>query len=86
MSRVIVFHSTYGCETGCCGHVIEVEGENVKRFYFSHPDSRWPGPWPAPYIVTDKERIDFIRELVTEELGKEHVADIDWDACVVSGE
>jgi hypothetical protein len=40
--RVKVYHSTYGCETGCCGHVIELIGEKPgyarqSKFEFDHP-------------------------------------------------
>lgn len=39
MIKVRVYHSYYGCETGCCGHVIELE-DGIKRrshFEFTHP-------------------------------------------------
>lgn len=67
--KIIVVHQYYGCETGCCGHVVEVDGERVGDFHFGHP-----------YQI---EASDFVRELVTKECGEEHVKDIDWDHCVV---
>jgi hypothetical protein len=33
--KVIVYHALYGCETGCCGHVIKVGDE--EKFEFMHP-------------------------------------------------
>lgn len=36
--RVRVYHSMYGCDTGCCGHVVEVDGR--EEFDFAHPDDR----------------------------------------------
>jgi hypothetical protein len=39
--KVVVYHSMYGCDTGCCGHVVELQeddGEAVKEaFEFDHP-------------------------------------------------
>ncbi len=67
--RVIVLHRYFGCSSGCCGHAIEVDGEE-KSFDFEHPYSR-----------TNEE---FIRELVTEKYGAEHVKDIDFENCVIS--
>lgn len=75
--KIIVYHSEYGCESGCCGHVIEVtEGEDPRplekrvRFHFEHP-----------YGVEARE---FAEKLVREEFGQEHIADLDWDNCVIS--
>jgi len=66
--RVVVYHSSYGCETGCCGHTIELE-DGRKDFAFEHP---WEG----------KEDLrSFAEELVREAFGEEHVADLDWDEC-----
>lgn len=68
--RVVVYHSYYGCDTGCCGHVIMVDGEQRGEFTFNHPDSDDPLQWA--------------KDLVEEELGPEHVADLDWDNCYIS--
>jgi hypothetical protein len=81
--RVVVFHSGYGCETGCCGHVVAwVEGEvdpdypdlsdglRSKRFSFDHPpDGADPRAWAE--------------QLVTKTFGAEHVADLDWAHCLI---
>ena len=71
MTRVVVLHSGYGCDTGCCGHVVELDGERV-GFEFSHP-----------YSDDEGEIREFVRDLVTEQCGAEHVGDIDWDECIV---
>lgn len=76
MSRVIVFHARYGCETGCCGHVVQVgDGDWTEdNFQFTHP-----------YVARTSEEIrNWIQELVTEQAGAEHVADIDWENCLVT--
>jgi hypothetical protein len=38
--KVDIRHTWYGCETGCCGHSIEVDGEGRSGylFFFEHPD------------------------------------------------
>ena len=33
--KVKVYHSYYGCDTGCCGHVVEVGDK--EKFEFTHP-------------------------------------------------
>ena len=69
MAKVIVYHSYYPCDTGCCGHVVSIEG-GESSFEFSHP--------------CNKDFRAFVKELVTKTFGAEHVADIDWDNCIVS--
>jgi hypothetical protein len=42
MPRIVICHGDYGCDTGCCGHRIEVDGErlgNRKTSFFAHPDN-----------------------------------------------
>jgi hypothetical protein len=51
MPRVLVVHSAYGCDTGCCGHVVEVDDRQID-FQFAHPSG------------TDARR--FAEELVRE--------------------
>lgn len=69
MSRVIVYHGGYGCDTGCCGHYVDLD-DDTSNMSFDHPE---PGE-------SDE---DFIKRLVTEKFGEEHVADIDWENCQV---
>lgn len=71
-TRVIVYHRGYGCATGCCGHAVQVDGnEGNEQFMFEHP-----------YRQTAEE---FIKRIVIEEMGAAHVADIDWANCIVVG-
>jgi len=72
MSQIIVSHAGYGCESGCCGHVIYLDGEQVPGFHFDHP-----------YGNSDEEKLRFAKELVEDVLGPEHVADLDWENCWV---
>ena len=75
MPRVVVFHGYYGCETGCCGHYLEVDDKEIK-FEFDHP-------WSA---VTDDDRKKYAEDFIRQHLGEEHVADLDWENSVVLAE
>lgn len=79
--KAIVYHTGYGCDTGCCGHVVSLEDESGNetkhQFEFEHPDGEYRKMTPG-----EKEKA-FIRDLVTEVCGAEHVADIDFDECVI---
>jgi len=71
--KVIVYHSVYGCESGCCGHTVELQHEDGKRqhqFKFSHPYG--------------EDTIEYAKELVRETFGEEHTKDLDWEHCVIS--
>lgn len=71
--KVIVYHSFYGCESGCCGHTVEIEHEDGKiqsKFEFSHPHK--------------DDTKEYAKALVTDVFGEEHVKDLDWDNCIIS--
>lgn len=71
--KIVVYHRMYGCDTGCCGHAITVDGEEVaESFAFSHPDSN-----------SDEDKLSFAREMVYDQFGAEHVADLDWENSFV---
>jgi hypothetical protein len=66
--RIIVFHGLYGCETGCCGHFVRLDdGDDL--FQFEHPYGEDP-------------RV-FAEDMVRRQFGPEHVADLDWEQCVI---
>lgn len=67
--RVVVLHQYYDCNTGCCGHIIEVNGE-AGEFTFSHPYGEDFREWAE--------------DLVREEYGEDHVKDLDWENCILS--
>lgn len=71
MNKIIVFHAEYGCDTGCCGHVVRMIGGREK-FNFDHPYSDDKTKYRA-----------FAEDLVREVFGDEHVADLDWENCVI---
>lgn len=69
--KIVVTHRGYGCDTGCCGHAIEIDGVE-HSFEFDHPHG-------------DDAR-KFAEEMIRDELGEEHVADLDWENCFVTDE
>lgn len=83
MARVVVYHGYYGCDTGCCGHTLEVDDPELQRkigwgFNFFHP--RYYGDDP---VEMEKAAKKFAEDFIREELGEEHVADLDWENSVV---
>ena len=67
---VRVYHSGYGCDTGCCGHIVELNGERQYDFDFGHPDSN-----------SDEDRKKYARAFAEEVIKKEHpecLPSIDW--------
>lgn len=72
MARVVVFHGEYGCETGCCGHYVQIDPagpDEQESFDFVHPYGRDPRA--------------FAEDLVRQVYGEEHVADLDWENSLV---
>lgn len=63
--KVIVYHAHAGCESGCCGHTVELE-TGTRKFLYDHPDG---------------DHVEFAKWAVTEAFGAEHVADLDWENC-----
>lgn len=72
--RVVVYHGSYGCDTGCCGHYVELPDGTETGWTFSHPYGEDFRAWALEYA----------QEVVTEKYGVDHVADLDWDSSLVS--
>lgn len=34
--KILLVHTGYGCDTGCCGHILEVDGREIGGFDFMH--------------------------------------------------
>lgn len=64
MAKYVVLHRAYGCETGCCGHIIEVDDKQVGSFHFEHANG---------------DLREYAEDLVRKEFGEEHVKDLDWE-------
>lgn len=69
--KIIVCHADYGCDTGCCGHIIEVDGKRKEGFHFEHPG---------------KDHREFAEDLIRREFGDEHVKDLDWENCIITND
>lgn len=73
--KIFVSHAWYGCDTGCCGHILEIEDQNgltkeVGRFNFHHPHK-------------SENLRKWVENLISDELGSEHIKDLDWDSCQI---
>ena len=75
--KIRVYHSYYGCETGCCGHTIEIDDEH-SQFEFVHKyDDTATKEW-ATELAKD----------VVRERWPECYDSIDWDSldCSEAGD
>ena len=70
--KIRVYHRGYDCDTGCCGHVVEVDGNEVGGFNFMHPYG--------------EDHKAFAEKMISDQLGPEHVKDLDWESCEISDE
>lgn len=73
--RVVVYHGSYGCDTGCCGHYVELDnGQRVfDSWTFDHPGREDFRAWA----------IEYAQDAVRHAYGDDHVADLDWDNSFV---
>ena len=72
--KVRVYHSEYGCDTGCCGHTVEME-DGREHFEFTHP-----------YTEDRSKYEEFARDLAESVIRKEWPECIDsiaWDTLEV---
>ncbi len=65
--RIRIGHAIYD-DGGGCGHWIEVDGQMLLDFNFSHPDGNEPAA-----------KRTYGEKLVREKLGKRYVPHIDWE-------
>lgn len=78
MTTIVVYHSMYGYDTGCCGHRVELVGDDGatvdSKFYFDHPYGE------------DHERYakDMAADFLRGYFGDAHTADLDWPNCIIS--
>lgn len=76
--KVIVYHASYGCETGCCGHIVKIDEDPAQ--YGGTPAGRQKFEFTHPYGDDPRK---FAEELVREVFGEEHVKDLDWENCEI---
>ena len=72
MMIIRVYHSYYGCDTGCCGHRFEI-GDNDfgSNFSFTHWDPK------------KETALEYAKGLVEEHLGEAQAATLDWSTAEV---
>jgi hypothetical protein len=71
--KIIVYHGSYGCDTGCCGHIVEPDDEQAKdHFSFAHPFG--------------EDARKFAEDLIRDTFGEEHVQDLDWENSFICDE
>lgn len=71
--KAVIYHDYYGCDTGCCGHVIELEEDEQnmpRRFSFDHP-------------FYDEEFRKWAEQHLREEFGPDHTYNLDWENCLI---
>lgn len=71
MTKIVVYHAHYGCDSGCCGHTVETDPDDgTGNFQFVHPYG--------------DDHLEFAQDMVRDHFGEDHVADLDWDNCIIS--
>jgi hypothetical protein len=87
--KYVVFHRSYGCDTGCCGHTVVSVPDEVAA------DPEWDC-WDAEDAtgLESNHNFDFTHpwnedfkawaeQFVRDTYGAEHVADLDWEHSLV---
>lgn len=81
--KILLFHQSHGCETGCCGHVVawfpeelvasgdfDYDSGEDPEFLFAHPRQ-------------GESLFEFAKRLVRDQFGEEHVKDLDFENSYV---
>lgn len=79
--RVRVYHDFYGCETGCCGHVVEIQDGR-----YGSKDTRDSFDFTHCYEKGQKEQREWARELAEAQIKyrwPECLPHIDWDTLEI---
>lgn len=64
---VRVYHTGYGCDTGCCGHVVEMPDGRESQFDFMHGAK-----------TTREQAIEYAKKVVKKEF-PECFDSLDWE-------
>ena len=89
--KIRVLHAYYGCETGCCGHIIEIDGEEEhSTFTFDHfdkPENRTVLDQIVESVYGIETVLDKgLKEFILKSVPKECHESIDWCSIEVTGE
>lgn len=72
--KVRIMHTGYGCDTGCCGHIVETEDEiQLGRFEFDHPSSK-------------EEAVEWAKKFLVDKFGPDHCYDLDFDNSEITND
>lgn len=52
--KVRVYHGSYGCDTGCCGHYVEIDDRHRSRIDFGHGATRENARQYAEDIIRER--------------------------------
>lgn len=80
--KILVYHRSYGCETGCCGHAVAWFPDDFvpKDDYDYFPEKGDKFDFSHPYGDTDYEAVfEYAKDLVAQEFGEEHIKDLDME-------
>ena len=82
--KIIVYHSYYGCDTGCCGHIAEItEPVGEEQYPFGTFNFFHPGLHGLEGEAREKKAREYAENMIREHFGEEHVKDLDWANCVI---
>lgn len=90
--RVVVYHGSYGCDTGCCGHYVIIDPSSRDIAEFDDYGYWSEGTW-ADFTHCDEDdeearkawAVEVARRVVDREYSPEHTFDLDWDRCLIDG-
>lgn len=89
--KIRVLHAYYGCETGCCGHILEVDGEeDYGTFTFSHFQAVGPRCVLDEIVdavdgVQNRHLTSEARDYILAKIPKECHDQIDWGSIEIIG-
>jgi hypothetical protein len=65
--KLKIYHTTYGCDSGCCGHAVETEDGDARKFGFQ-------------FDHAEGDSAEEKRAFGVKMVGEENLADVDWEA------
>ncbi len=68
--KLVIYHTYYGCDSGCCGHRVETKDGDPRKFAFTFDHAR---------SESAEDKALFAAELV----GEGALKDVDWEASDV---
>lgn len=82
--KIVVYHTGYGCETGCCGHAIAIDPTDTQIDLGTYEAARNTFDFRHADDSTPEELRRFAENVLRRHVGAEHIKDLDWEHCVIS--